>query len=79
MKEHVIFFFFGCIVNHKVVFKSQDPDLEEKRKNELAKIKREKTKFKGRIQEAIQKKKGKMLKKRATCKTAPSQTVPGPS
>lgn len=54
----------GRHVLNKVLLKSQDPDLEEKRKNELAKIKREKKKFKGRIQEAIQKKKGKMLKKR---------------
>lgn len=64
---------------NNVVLKSQDPDLEEKRKNELARLKREKKKFKGRIQEAIQKKKGKMLKKRAKCKKAPGQTAPGPS
>lgn len=53
--------------------------MEEERRNELAKMKREKKKFKGRIQEAIQKKKGKMLKKRAKCKKAASQPVPGPS
>ncbi|XP_026775339.2 probable ATP-dependent RNA helicase DDX49 [Pangasianodon hypophthalmus] len=63
----------------QMILEWKDPDLEEKRKNELAKIKREKKKFKGRIQEAIQKKKGKMLKKGVKCKKAPSKTIPGPS
>ncbi|KAK3561451.1 hypothetical protein QTP86_002821 [Hemibagrus guttatus] len=63
----------------QMILEGKDPDLEEKRKNELAKIKREKRKFKGRVQEAIQKKKGKMLMKKTNCKTAPSQTAPGSS
>lgn len=76
MKEYLLYFWLFV---HNVVFKPQDPDMEEKRKNELAKIKREKKKFKGRIQEAIQKKKGKMLMKRANRKKVPSQTAPGSS
>ncbi|GAA6069928.1 probable ATP-dependent RNA helicase DDX49 [Tachysurus ichikawai] len=43
----------------QMILEGKDPDLEEKRKNELAKIKRAKKKFKGRIQESIQKKQGK--------------------
>lgn len=66
-------------VNNAFLLKSQDPELEEKRKKELARIKKEKKKFKGRVKEAIQKKKEKMLKQRAKCKKAPEQTVPGPS
>ncbi|TSM94626.1 putative ATP-dependent RNA helicase DDX49 [Bagarius yarrelli] len=57
----------------QMILEGKDPELEEKRKNELAKIKREKKKFKGRIQEAIQKKKEKTWKKKTTCKNAPSQ------
>ncbi|KAF7703487.1 probable ATP-dependent RNA helicase DDX49 [Silurus meridionalis] len=63
----------------QMILEGKDPDLEEKRKQELAKIKREKKKFKGRIQETIQKKKDAVLKSRAKCKTAPRQSVPGPS
>ncbi|XP_053369362.1 probable ATP-dependent RNA helicase DDX49 [Clarias gariepinus] len=63
----------------QMILEGKDPDLEEKRKNELAKLKREKKKFKGRIQEAIQKKKGKMLKKRAKSDKTQSHSVPGPS
>lgn len=49
--------------------------MEEQRKNELAKIKKEKKKFKGRIQEAIQKKKEKVQKKKLS--KASSQTGVG--
>ncbi|KAI5101666.1 putative ATP-dependent RNA helicase DDX49, partial [Silurus meridionalis] len=52
----------------QMILEGKDPDLEEKRKQELAKIKREKKKFKGRIQETIQKKKDAVLKSRAKCK-----------
>ncbi|KAI5614678.1 putative ATP-dependent RNA helicase DDX49, partial [Silurus asotus] len=55
----------------QMILEGKDPDLEEKRKQELAKIKREKKKFKGKIQETIQKKKDAVLKSRAKCKTAP--------
>ncbi|XP_062868687.1 probable ATP-dependent RNA helicase DDX49 isoform X1 [Trichomycterus rosablanca] len=61
----------------QMILEGKDPELEEKRKNELAKMKKEKKKFKGRIQEAIQKKKGKMQKKKANLSKVPSQTVPG--
>lgn len=76
MKKRLHFLLYA---NNTSLFTSQDPDLEEKRKNELAKMKKEKKKFKGKIKEAIQKKKEKMFKKRAKCKKAPNQAVPGPS
>ncbi|XP_026873213.1 probable ATP-dependent RNA helicase DDX49 isoform X1 [Electrophorus electricus] len=46
----------------QMILEGKDPDLQEKRKNELAKIKKEKKKFKEKIQETIQKKKRKMQK-----------------
>lgn len=67
MKKCLDFLFFCLFANNKIIFTSQDPDLEEKRKNELAKMKKEKKKFKGKMKEVIQKKKEKMLKKRAKC------------
>uniref|UniRef100_A0A8B9J5A0 Probable ATP-dependent RNA helicase DDX49 n=1 Tax=Astyanax mexicanus TaxID=7994 RepID=A0A8B9J5A0_ASTMX len=58
-------------------FFPQDPDFEEKRKNELAKRKKGKAEGKGRIQEIIhQKKKGKLVKKKGKKTKA---TLPGQS
>ncbi|XP_036442749.1 probable ATP-dependent RNA helicase DDX49 [Colossoma macropomum] len=60
----------------QMILEGKDPDLEEKRKHKLAKMKKEKKESKGRIQEIIQKKKGKMLKKKGK---NTRETPPGPS
>uniref|UniRef100_A0A4W3H8L0 RNA helicase n=1 Tax=Callorhinchus milii TaxID=7868 RepID=A0A4W3H8L0_CALMI len=46
----------------QMILEGKDPDLEEKRKSELAKIKKEKRKFKERIQETLEKQKEAQLK-----------------